>query len=147
MHLDHYEFVSGNSSFSYEFTSTGPKGHIRKAVQFSLIYDDNIFNLAFGDVNAVTGDIDDLAISDNKDTEKILATVVAIVYSFFNDFPDAWIYAVGSTNSRTRLYNMGINRYFSASENDFHIMAERNGIWEIYKKGNRYDAFLVKKKL
>jgi hypothetical protein len=44
----------------------------------------DLYNLAFGDKNLDTGDLNDLAISNNGDSEKVLATVVAAVYAFTN---------------------------------------------------------------
>ncbi|MFY7789008.1 MAG: DUF6934 family protein [Thermoflexibacteraceae bacterium] len=37
-------------------------------------------NLGFGDKHPITGEIDDLAVTDNGDSEKVLATVAATVY-------------------------------------------------------------------
>ena len=56
------------------------------------------------------------------------------------------IYATGSTNSRTRLYKMGINKYFDIVETDFEIIGERNNEWESYIKGEDYKAFAVRRK-
>ena len=55
-----------------------------------------LFNLAFGDLNALTGEFDDTVITDNGDTDKVLATVVAALYAFADAHPEAWIYATGS---------------------------------------------------
>ena len=56
--------------------------------------------------------MDDLAVSNNGDSEKVLATVVAAVYAFYDKHPDAWIFASGSTSTRIRLYRMGMTKYF-----------------------------------
>src|SRR5690554_1018587 len=56
-------------------------------------------------------EIDDKTVSNNGDSEKVLATVVATVYAFSDKYPDSWIFATGSTKARTRLYRMGITRY------------------------------------
>jgi hypothetical protein len=63
-----------------------------------------LYNLAFGDKDHSTGEIDDKVISNNGDSEKVLATVVATVYAFTDKYPETWIYATGSTKARTRLY-------------------------------------------
>ncbi len=62
-------------------------------------------------------------ITDNGDSEKVLATVVGAIYMFTEQYPDAWVYAVGSTAARTRLYRMGINKYFDIANQDFNIWA------------------------
>ena len=114
MKLDRYEFKSGDKFLSYTFLSEGSKGKIQKLIQFSLVNQDALFfNLAFGDKNPETGEIDDVIITDNGDSEKVLATVVAAVYAFCDKFPKAWIYATGSTEARTWLYQMGINKYLT----------------------------------
>ena len=50
----------------------------------------NVYNLAFGDKDQNTGDIDDTVISNNEDSEKVLATVVATVYALTDKYPDAF---------------------------------------------------------
>jgi hypothetical protein len=44
--------------------------------------------LAFGDKDIEAGDIDDKVISNNGDSEKVLATVVATVYAFIDKYPN-----------------------------------------------------------
>ena len=131
---------------TYEFISEGPNGRIPKLVQFSPTNLKDVYNLAFGDKDYHTGEIDDAIISNNGDSEKVLATVVATVYAFTDKYPDAWIYATGSTKSRTRLYRMGISKYFANVKNDFEIYGELKDDWENFKNGIEYDGFLVKRK-
>jgi len=113
MNLTNYPLSAEDDLTTFEFISEGPKGLIRKLVQFTPTNLQGFFILAFGDKDNITGQIDDLAISNNNDTEKILATVAATVYAFTDKHSDAWIYATGSTKARTRLYRMGINKYIS----------------------------------
>ncbi len=116
-------------------------------IQFSLINQDNLFfNLAFGDKNSETGEIDDMIITDNGDSEKVLATVVSAVYAFCDKFPQAWIYATGSTVARTRLYKMGINKYFDIVQEDFEIFGLAENEWERFIKDKNYQAFVVQRK-
>ena len=76
MNLKRYNFFT-NDYHAFEFFSEGPKGRIRKMVIYSKISDTEppIYNLAFGDINPVTGKMDDSIISDNEDKDIILATV------------------------------------------------------------------------
>jgi hypothetical protein len=106
----------------------------------------NLYNLAFGDKNPITNDIDDMTVTDNGDSEKVLATVVAAIYAFAGKYPDAWVYATGATEARTRLYRIGINKYFDIAQNDFHIMGQLQNEWEWYEKGKNYQAFAVQRK-
>lgn len=143
MKLDRYELKAGRNLTTFEFLSEGPKGHITKLVQFQQMNLPNLYNLAFGDLNPLTGQLDDKVITDNGDSKKVLATVVAAVYAFAGQYPEAWIYATGSTATRTRLYRMGINKYFDIVEEDFDIMGEHQSEWEWYEKGKEYQAFAV----
>ena len=109
MKLDRYELEAGRNVTTFEFLSEGPKGHIIKLIQFQQMNLPDLYNLAFGDIHSLTGQFDDKVITDNGDSEKVLATVVASIYAFAGQYRNAWIYATGSTATRTRLYRMGIN--------------------------------------
>ncbi len=146
MKLDRYELKSDDQLTFFTFLSEGQKGKIEKVVQFSLIYQNNLYNLAFGDRDYLTGQIDDKIVTDNGDSEKVLATVVAAIYSFCDKVPDAFIYATGSTAARTRLYRMGINKYYDIVKEDFKIFGQTKSEWEQYEKGKDYEAFVVQKK-
>ena len=146
MKLDRYELKAGRNLTTFEFLSEGRKGKIIKIIQFQLMNLPNLYNLAFGDKNSETGELDDLIVTDNGDFEKVLATVTAAIYAFADHYPDAWVYATGSTEARTRLYKMGINKYFDIVEADFNIMGEYKNEWEWYEKGKNYQAFAVQRK-
>ena len=139
MKLDRYELIAGQNLTTFEFLSEGPRGNITKIVQFQQMNFPNLYNLAFGDLNPLTGELDDKIVTDNGDSEKVLATVVATIYAFTGKYPDAWVYATGSTTTRTRLYKMGINKYFD-------IMGDDQSEWEWYEKGKDYQAFAVHRK-
>ena len=85
-------------------------------------------------------------ISNNGDSEKVLATVVATLYAFTDKHNDAMVYATGSTKSRTRLYRMGITKYLDDVQTDFLIFGELEHGWEEFQKDVDYSAFLVKRK-
>ncbi len=140
------ELKAGQNLTVFEFLSEGQKGKILKIIQFQPMNLPELFNLAFGDKSQMSGEIDDLIITDNGDSEKVLATVVAAIYAFADKHPNTWVYATGSTNARTRLYRMGINKYFDIAEADFEIMGEYNNEWEWFEKGKDYQAFAVRKK-
>lgn len=147
MKLNRYELKAGRNLTTFEFLSEGPKGKIIKVIQFQQMNLPNLYNLAFGDKNFDTERLDDKIVTDNDDAEKILATVVAAVYAFADRYPNAWIYATGNTEARTRLYRMGINKYFDTVEEDFDIMGEHQSEWEWYEKGKNYQAFAVRRKI
>lgn len=105
----------------FEFNSEGPKGLIRKIIQFEQTNEPDVYNLAFGDLNSGSNELDDLAILNNGDGEKVLATVVAAFYVFFDKHPWTYVFATGSTNARTRLYRMGISRFYGEMILDFEL--------------------------
>jgi hypothetical protein len=146
MRLPRYELKAERSLMVFEFISEGIKGEIPKLIKYSETNLKDMYNLAFGDKNPETGEIDDKVVSNNGDSEKVLATVVATVYAFSDRYPDSWIFATGSTKARTRLYRMGITRYIDEIKNDFEIYGLKENEWEIFKKKVEYDAFLVKRK-
>lgn len=146
MRLDRYELKAERSFMVFEFVSEGPKGKISKQVQFGETDSKGLYNLAFGDRDLETGEINDAVISDNKDGNKVLATVVATVYAFTERHPNVWIYATGSTKSRIRLYRMGLTKYLFEIEEHFDLYGQKQGEWEKFEKGVEYEAFLVQRK-
>lgn len=63
-----------------------------------------------GDIDTGSGEIDDLSVSNNQDTKKVLATVAKTVVDFIEQHPKA-IVMEGSTPARTRPYQMGIRSF------------------------------------
>jgi hypothetical protein len=146
MKLPKYQLKSDEKLSSYEFISEGPKGKITKRIQFTQINQNEIYNLAFGDINEESGEIDDLVVSNNGDSEKVLSTVVSAVYAFCDKHPNAWIFAAGSSSSRTRLYQMGISKYLDYINEDFIVYGMGEYDWEKFELRKNYSSFLTKKK-
>jgi hypothetical protein len=146
MILDRYELKSATNYSTFQFSSVGPKGTVTKIIQFQKTILSNVYNLAFSDQQNGSNNLDDKVVTDNGDSEKVLATVVASIYLFLNHYPDCWVYATGSTAARTRLYKMGINKYFHYVEKDFTILGDFDANWETYQKGKEYRAFAVQSK-
>lgn len=115
-------------------------------IKFSETSLKGFYNLAFGDKDLDTGDIDDQVVSNNGDSEQILATIVSAVYAFTDRNKNVWVYVTGSTKSRTRLYRMGIVKYFDEVKKDFVLFGLRNGEWEDFEEGIEYSAFVAKRK-
>ena len=144
MNHQKYQLKADDILSTYQFLSEGPKGKIVKLIQFTATNYHDVFNLAFGDKDTKTGQIDDKVISNNSDSEMVLATVVSAIYAFTDKHPDAWIYATGSTKSRTRLYRMGITKYMKEVKQDFEIFGEINKAWESFDKKIDYESFFLK---
>ncbi len=131
----------------YEFVSEGPKGKIKKMVQFSETGTKDVYNLAFGDFDEESNTIDDFSVSNNGDSLKVLATVASTIYAFTEKYPNSWIFASGSTAVRTRLYRMGITNNLAEIKEDFNVYGlTEKGEWEDFIIGEDYDAFLICKK-
>ena len=146
MKLPKYELKSEKTLNVYEFLSEGPNGKIPKLIKFSETSLKGFYNLAFGNKDILTGDIDDLVVSNNGDSEQVLATVVAAIYAFTDSKKDVWIYATGSTKARTRLYRMGVNKYLDEVQKDFNIFGMLEGEWHKFQKEVDYTAFVVRRK-
>ena len=147
MTLDKYALKAGQDQTIFEFISEGTKGIIRKIILFQSTTEPNLYNLAFGDRDPLTGGLNDMAVSNNGDTDKVLATVVAALYAFCKYYPEAFVYATGSTAARTRLYRMGITRFYDEVRNDFFLYGQVGDDFPEFELGKEYDGFLVKRKV
>jgi hypothetical protein len=150
MKYERYDVLKVSSDFlEYRFVSIGPKGEIQKLIQFEPTNIPGIYSLAFG--NCTTdGSIDDLAINDNKDRNKILATVVSSVYGFTMKYPDKMIFFTGSTPQRTRLYRMAITLNLDELSTDFQIFGILKDIDTFiqvpFQKESDYFGFMIRRK-
>ena len=145
MNHDHYHLFR-RTAYTYEFYSDGPKGKIRKAVNFKrkCVSNQKFFNLGFGDWDEKTNSIADKIITNNKDRDKVLATVAVAVLDFITNYPEEIIFATGSTDSRTRLYQMSLARILPEVKDFFTIKGFVDGKWEFFEKGRNYEAFILK---
>ena len=78
--------------------------------------------------------------------EKVLATVVAAVLAFTERMPEAYIYATGSTFARTRIYRMGIMKYYDEIVESFDLFGETENDLETFVKNKDYNGFVVIRK-
>jgi hypothetical protein len=137
--------VSSNNTV-FEFISCGPKGEIKKVIQFSKTKVNNVFTLAFGNI-LKDGTIDDITINDNKDRNKILATVASTVYRFTEFYPERYIFFMGNNLQRTRLYRMAITINYKELAKTFTIWGLRKDEeFELFKSQHNYIGFLIKRK-
>jgi hypothetical protein len=122
----------------------GPKGRIRKIVSYRYLGVDkrfHYFNVGFGDFDPKSGKINDLIVTDNKDSEKILSTVAATAVEFTRTIRKCRLYIRGSTPARTRLYQMKISVHHTEISKLFEIQGETNRGWEKFEKGKNYLSF------
>jgi hypothetical protein len=146
MALEQYKVTTSEHAMIFDFTSIGKHGEIRKCVHYSETNIPNIYNLGFGDVHPIHGNIDDLAISNNGDSQKVLATVAATALTFAEYYPDGWVYIVGAMPARTRLYRIGIANNLDFIAEHFLVLGLRNGEWLLFEPNQEYEAFLARRK-
>ena len=159
MNVEKYTTKSTVSSLIYTFDSVGTK-IIKKVVIYSKIEypeyvglppDTEVYNLGFGDFDEETGGIDDNIESRNGDTEKVLATVANTANQFWGEYPDALLFFRGSQPSgekprRTRLYQMGLNKYMDDINSIVDVFGFVNDEWEEFTVNKNYTAFLILRK-
>jgi hypothetical protein len=124
------------------------KGNIIKAVQFILIDSiEEIYSLGLGDRDPITNQIDDEVVTDNKDTRKVLGTIGEIGRQFLDSKPNAKIVFEGNSESKNRLYRMGINSVLGELNTKYSIFGfrEQNLTWERFNKKSDYIAFTISK--
>jgi hypothetical protein len=138
--------MASKSLMQFEFYSIGPKGKIKKKIEFDQFPSmPEVYNLAFGDVNA-HGAIDDLAVAGNHDSKKVLMTVALTVNRFLQKQPDSHIFLSGSTPARSRLYQIAISNNIGEIQRNFVIYGYTSDQWELFEKNKNYQAFLKRLK-
>ncbi len=80
----------------YEFVSIGPKGQIKKRIEFTPLKKRNYYNIGFGDV-LQNGQVSDTVYSNNQDIVKVLSTVIEVIKDFLKQHPSAKVFLTGST--------------------------------------------------
>lgn len=149
--MDHNRYTDLSISsdlMEFRFTSTGPKGQIKKLVQFKKI-SPNIYNLAFGNENE-DGTIDDEDESNNGDIVRVLATVASTVYIFTEFYPDMGVFFSGSTDQRTKVYKYALARNYLELRKSFfiegiRILKDGSYIRCPFNTSETYDGFYVYK--
>jgi hypothetical protein len=144
-----YDIKMSEHLWSYEFYSEGPKGKIRKTVQFRPfnLEERTCFNLFLGDWNEEEKMFEDITVTNNQDCTKVLITVAQAVVEFTNSFSDAIVYFKGNTPSRTRLYQIGIAKNWTEVCTMFAVFGYINNEWQSFRKNVNYEAFLIYRKI
>lgn len=147
--MEKYDIIEGKDCQTFDFYSNGPKGRIRKAINFQHRPElgANVYNLSLGDYDEGTNMFDDSVVSNNGDPRKILVSVGFAVDKFVNLHPRAIILIKGSTASRTRLYQMGIASSWLEIKVRYEVWGRRANKWSLFEKGINYEEFLVFKNI
>jgi hypothetical protein len=146
MNHEKYPLQTDSKSLIFEFKSKGTKGIVRKIIQYSPTRIDGVYNLGFGDFDEITGELNDFTVTNNGDTNKVLATVASTVSLFFEKHPNSSVYVEGSTPVRTRLYRIGITNNLLEIRSNFEIYGLVINEWEKFDPKKDYVAFLIRKK-
>ena len=72
--------------------------------------------------------------------------MVAAVYTFLERKPAAYVYAEGSTKAKTRLYRMGINRFYEDVQRDFFLYGRIGEDFIDFNPDKEYEGFLAQRK-
>lgn len=144
MDLEHYAYETKQTYKEFFFYSEGPKGRIRKVVRFVLMYYYPLvlYNLVLGDWNEVKKKINAEAITNNGDTEKVLATVAMIVVLFTDILKNATVHVKG-IDARARLYQISLNKYWNEIKEMLYVSGYANGQSGPFQKNITYDGFLI----
>ena len=142
MNYEAYPFRYKEDNNHFQFQSVGKRGTFEKVIAITLIEDD-IYNLALLDMDPVTQGYNDKSVTDNGDMPKILATVMAVIIDFLNQYPHRKIYLIGNTASRTRLYQIAINKILDQIENDPIVLGYHNSQWIPFEPNRNFESFLI----
>lgn len=142
MNYKSYPFRFNQDFSQVNFQSIGKRGVFDKAITFSAI-SENIYNLALLDFDPVNQTYNDQSVTDNGDMPEILATVMTAIIDFLNQYPESKIYLIGNTESRTRLYQIAINKVFIQIKNDLEILGYYENQWIKFESNRKFESFLI----
>lgn len=148
MYLQKYECFTTDNYLTFQFTSKGPKGSIKKVIHYLKIHRSGIgtvYNLGFGDLDS-EGHVNDKIVTNNGDMEMVLSTVANTVYDFLDHYPDQLVYAYGSTPIRTKLYQKKIMQMMDVLSTEFDVFGFGQQGWVEFTGEEEYFSFLIRRK-
>lgn len=144
MNEESYPFDRPLIDFRYQFKSVSAEKQVRRVVHFTPTVQPNFYNLALLDV-LPDGSNSDLAETNNKDMNTVLATVIKIIADFFDHKPGSFIYFRGSDERRQRLYRILISRELELIEEQFNVVGSHGGTIETFQRNHPYEFFIISK--
>lgn len=145
MNYEAYKLSANKNYTRFQFQSIGKRGIFEKVISFRQLSGD-IQNLALLDYDPISGEESDMSVTDNGDMPEVLVTVMKATYLFFQKHPDKLVYFKGSSDSRTRLYQISINKVYPEIKNDLLVYGQQNGEWIGFEPNIRFEGFLITKK-
>ena len=140
-----YDFKILDEALRFEFESVGGQKNIKKIIRYAETDIANLYNLSMVDLldNGLESDI---SVSNNQDMEMILATVFQTVGTFLRINPARQVFFMGSTPTRTRLYQMAINHELNEASKLFEIKGLTDDGFELFIANKTYQAFVIRLK-
>lgn len=71
--------------------------------------------------------------------------VTAALYAFFNRSPETIVYTTGSTPVRTRLYRMGLSKFYDEIQNGFYFCGPIGNKLCVFEAGVEYEGFVAQR--
>jgi hypothetical protein len=139
-----YPFRASEDFLRYTFESISEQRVVHKKAEFVLI-SPHLYNFAFGDL-IDDDEINDLVVTNNKDTHKVLATIIRIIQDFLASNGSESVYFQGSTPSRTRMYQIILTKERKNWESEFTVYGVIDGEMMPFKIDFRFDAFIIQLK-
>lgn len=144
MNYKAYPFRFNEDFSQVNFQSIGKRGVFDKAITFSAI-SENIYNLALLDFDPVRQIYSDQTVTDNGDMPEILATVMTAIVDFLTQYPQSKIYLIGNTESRTRLYQIAINKVLTQIKTDLSVLGYYENRWVSFEPNRKFESFLIER--
>ncbi|PSL27374.1 DUF6934 family protein [Dyadobacter jiangsuensis] len=136
-----YQYLLDNSGRMFSFSSAGDKV-MDKVVLFTPMETQDSYAVILGDLQN-DGSIDLDITSSDGNTELVLTTVAKDIMFFLSDHPKAEVLIKGSTQARTRLYQMAIVRELSDIGRYFDIHGLTTDGLEVFQQGRNYWGFTI----
>ena len=139
-----YPLKKSNDSIIFHFESIGPKGIFLKEVRFDPVEDfSDYYQLILADIDKENNK-SVLSESRNHDMNKIMATVIKCIVIFLENHLSSKIVFSGSTEIRTRLYRIIINKLLDKIRDKFEIegFSDIHGL-EPFNLNHEYSFFVI----
>jgi hypothetical protein len=139
-----YPLKKSNDSIIFHFESIGPKGIFLKEVRFDPVEDfSDYYQLILADIDKENNK-SVLSESRNHDMSKIMATVIKCIVIFLENHLSSKIVFSGSTEIRTRLYRIIINKLLDKIRDKFEIegFSDIHGL-EPFNLNHEYSFFVI----
>ncbi len=141
MNQPFYPFTILDESHRFDFVSVG-RERILKTIVFYQTDNPKFFTLTLANV-LPDGELDISTKSNNGDMEKILATVLQTITIFLSNNPEVIVGFSGSSDTRTRLYQIAIAKEFGKAIERFNIWGLLENTLEPFRTGQIYTGFFI----